>query len=390
MKTESFKKTKEELQEELEKNSKKIVISDERKRMAKVNQFENKLQRIFTFSMFPYIGLLFIILTFASNGTNIIPVESLLLITTGSSLGLGIIGEKIFDWKLKIKERFKSYKKAKKQHEIMEEEIKYAIELEKANNRNKAIKETMNSLRSNQLILDSLSNRYDISDKSVPQTIEESKKIVEDLSILLNKNYSELDRLSTQKVLHDKFWKIRTKGQSLVDIIESSLMGGLTALFYFDMPLIIMGITEVYTGTSFLPTLLYILAPPVAGIITSGGYMIKRNKDYIKAFNNLNKNTLPEKIKDPREEQLDINAKIKNKIEEISVVGFHLQEQKRIMESFEDNGTEKERKLEPERTKNTEHSQEDLIEFTDEDIFDGEELDSPKEKGRSFVLRRKQ
>ena len=120
MKTEDFKKTNEELQEEIKKNNKQIAVSDERTRMAKVNQFEYKFGTTLGFSMVPYFVEIILFTIFTSNGTmasitNTIPVESLPLIITGSSLGIGTIGRKILEWKFKIKERFKSFTTAKTQ-----------------------------------------------------------------------------------------------------------------------------------------------------------------------------------------------------------------------------------------------------------------------------------
>ena len=410
MKTEDFNKTKDELQEAIKRNNQLIAVSDERTRMARVNQFENKFGTTLGFSMAPYLGIFVLFAILTSNGTmtsitNTIPVESLPLIITGSSLGIGTIGRKIIEWKFKTKERFKSFTTAKTQYEKIQEEIKYAVELEKANNRNKAIQETLNSLSSNQSILNSLSNRYDISDKNVPQTIEESKKIVDELSMILNDKYNELDVLTTQKVLHEKFWKVRTKGQSSTDIMIAAMMGGMLSMLYVDMPFIFMQMSETLTNFSFSSSLMGVFAPLVAGMAGISGYMIKRNKDYIRVFNNLNndlnENALPEKIKEAREEQQDIDAKIESKIREISIAEAQLQEQKRIMESFADNSEGKKKKLETsvskehtiEETRNDtifEYTKESLTAFMDEDIFAGAEiLPQIEEKGPSLTLKRK-
>lgn len=208
MKTEDLKKTSEELQEEIKKNNEQIAISDERTRMANVNQFEYKALTTLGFSMTPYLGLIILSAALTNNGamasiTSAILTESLPLIIVISSLDVGTIGRKILEWKFKTKERIKVFTKAKSQSEKFQEEVKYAVELEKAKNRNKAIQQTMDSLNSNQSILNSLSSRYDISDNTLPQTRKESQKRVEELSTLLN----------------EKFWKVRTKGQKVMDIM---------------------------------------------------------------------------------------------------------------------------------------------------------------------------
>lgn len=407
MKTEDLKKTNEELQEEIKKNNEQIAVSDERTRiaMANVNQFEYKVIETLKFSMLPYLGLVVLSTVLTKNGTmtsitSAIPAESLTLIISGSSLVVGNIGRKILEWKFKTKERFKSFTTTKSQSEKIQEEVKYAVELEKAKNRNKAIKQIMDSLNSNQSILNLLSSRYDINDKTLPQTREESQKRVEELSTLLKGKYNELDVLTTQKVLHEKFWRVRTKGEKLMEIMMVGMMGGMFTMAYGNMPIIIM--RDLLANS---PSLMSLFAPIIVGVVGVSGYMVKRNKDYEKTFNILNselgENALPDKIKEAYEEQQDIDSKIESKMREISIVGIRLQEQKRIMESFTDDSNKKEKTLESSVAK--EHTieetrkdtifgqnQEDLMTFMDEDIFDGKEIEPQiEEKGPSLVLRRK-
>lgn len=398
MKTEDFKKTIEDLQEEIKRNNEKIAVSDERTVMAKINQFEYKFGETLFFSTIYYLGLFALFTTFTSNGimasiTNTISVESLGLIITGSSLVIGTIGRKIFEWRFKTKERFKSFTTAKTQYEKILEEIKYAVELERANNRNKAIQKTIDSLSSNQSILNSLSNWYDINEKNVPQTIEESKKTVDKFSILLNEKYNELDVLTTQKVLHEWFWKIRTKGKPSIDIIVSAMMGGLLSMMYVNTPFIMMGISKTLTYNSLPSALMTCFAPLVAGITGVSVYMIKKNKDYMRVFNNLNNDlnekALPGKIKKPSEEKQDIDDKIESKIREISIAGAQLQEQKRIMESFAENNAEKEKILETLAAAKHIPSSEHLM-LLPEGIIGGAKINSQiKEKRPALVLRRK-
>jgi len=387
MKTEDLKIINDELKEEIKKNNKQITVSDERKRMAKVNQFEYKFFSALFFSILPYVGLFILFQIFTANDimaliTNTIPVKSLFYIIVGSSLGIGIIGTKILEWKFKVKERFKSFTKAKTEYGKIKEEIKYSIELEKANNRNRTIRETMDLLRSNQLILNSLHNIYD-NNINVSQNIEECKNIVDELSMLLNEKYKELDILTTQKVLHERFKNVRTKAQQTIDIIGASLMGGMLSLIYVDMPFIIMGISETLVYNSLPAALIATYTPYVIGIAGVSAYMIKRNKNYTKVFNSFNKNldenALPEKIKDPREEQLNIDAKIESKIREISIARAQLQEQKRIMESYAENDEKKEKEIETSLSK--EHTTEETLMMSEELLDETNEDSQIKENG---------
>lgn len=404
MKVEDFNKTNEELKAEIQKNNEQINISDERKRMSNANQFEYKAMATIAFSLFPYLGLLILVGVLTKNGimasiTGTIPAESFPFIMAGSSLFVGTIGRKILEWKFKTKERLKKFTTANTQSEKIQEEVKYTIELEKAKNRNKAIQQTMDSISSNQSILNSLSSRYDIDDSTISQTEEEVKKRVEDLSILLKNKFAELDVLTTQKILNEKFWRVRTKGQKVIDIIMSGMMGGFLTMMYGEMPILIV---RDYISSLGLMSL---FTPLIIGVAGVSGYMIKRNKDYMNVFNNLNnelgENSLPDKISEAYEEQQDIDSKIENKIREISIVESQLQEHKRIMESFPNGSDEKAQTIDStiskdhtieELEKDTilEYNQKDLMSFMDEDIFNGVKKEPQEEtKGPSLVLRRK-
>ena len=406
MKAEDFNKTINELQAEININNNQIDLSDERKRMANVNQFENKAIETFGFSILPYLGFVALFALLTKNGalssiTNTIPAESLPLIIVGSSLGIGTIGRKLLEWKFKTKERFKSFTTAKSQFEKLQEEVKYAVELEKAQNRNKAIEKTIDSLSSNQTILNSLSSRYDISDKNLPQTREESQQRVNELSTLLKEKYDELDILTTQKVLHERFWKVRLKSNKILDILIAGLSGGALTLIYGDMPLIILRDSLTYSSTS--SSLIVVFAPLIMGFVGISGYMVNRNNNYKKTFNILNSkmdhNALPYEIKDAYEEQQDINAKEERIIGDISAILIQLQEQKRIMESFvnesEENGKKLETSVAEEYRITIGHSREYLNPSMHEDnnVKEGpanvEEGPANVEEGPALVFRRK-
>lgn len=389
MKVEDFNKTSEELKVEIQNNNEQINISDERKRMANVNQFEYKVVETLGFSLLPYLGLLILSGVLTKNGImasliETVPAESFPFILVGSSLCAGTIGRKILEWKFKTKERLKAFTMAKTQTEKLEEEVKYTIELEKSKNRNKAIHQTMDSLSSNQSILNSLSSRYDINDRDLPQTEEDAKQRFENLSTLLKDKYTELDVLTTQKVLHEKFWRVRTKGQKVMDIIMSGMIGGFFTMMYGEMPILI--VRDYISSLS----LMSLFTPLIVGIAGVSGYMIKRNKDYMKVFNNLNnelgEDSLQDKINEAYEEQQDIDSKIETKIREISIVGSQLQEQKRIIESFSEDSDEKAQTIEiAKKGTMLGYSQEDLMSL-DESV---EKESGMETKGPSLVLRRK-
>ena len=148
MNNEVFEKSKKNLEELRKQNDNQILINDEKTKIACVNKFEYKVGKLLAISIIPYflILLLSAILTqFIGTAiiNNIFPATLI-----GSSLIIGTIGVKLFDKKYKPKERLKTFSNAKTQTEILEEEIYYQIEMEKAINRNKVLDEAKNLLNS--------------------------------------------------------------------------------------------------------------------------------------------------------------------------------------------------------------------------------------------------
>lgn len=344
MNIEEFEKSKKELLKAKEQNNKQISISDERTRMSKVNSFENKAITTFGLSMFGYLPIFLASSELIKNigvtaFTNVIPALSYPVIVIGSSFGVGTLISSLINKKFKTKERYKSFSTAKTKAEKLEEEIHYQIELEKANNRNKAIDETLKVMESNQAMLNRLSNRYDLNDKTAPQTKEEAETKANELSNIIKEQYDKLDILTTQKVLHDNFWRIRSKFQKGTDILAATMIAGMFTMFFTGFPL--MMVRDSITYSSSFASLASIFSPFVVGVIGAGGYMIKRNKGHKKVFNNLNsqlgENALEEvyeKFEGAYEEQQELARLIETQIRDISLAEVQLQETKISLDSF--------------------------------------------------------
>lgn len=341
---EDFEKSKKELEKAKEQNNEQIAISDERTEIANINQMEYKGITTLTFSILGYTVLLTTtaILTKslgASAITNIFPGFTYPIALIGSSLGIGTITRTLFDKKYQTKERLKAFSTAKTQAEKLEEEVHYQIELEKANNRNRAIDETIKVLNSNQTMLSRISSRYDLSDKTALQSKEEAEKKAEELSNIIKEQYDKLDILTTQKVLHDRFWRIRQKSQRRTEVMMTSMISGMFTMFFTAFPTLM--IKDIMPSGSLSASLAVPLAPLVAGVVGSSAYMLKRNKDYKEVFNNLNaqlgENALAENL-DKRfesafEEQKEIESLIESQIRDISLVEVQLQENKRYLDT---------------------------------------------------------
>lgn len=314
-------------------NDEQILINDERTRMAKVNQLDDKLGTVLTFAMFPYLGLTLGLLGLSnligiSTLASIIPPLSIPTILASYSLGIGIIGRILIDKKYKTKERFKAFTKAKTEAEKVEEEIYYQIELEKVNNRNQIVQQT----------IDFLDTLYSISsnEKRIAQSEEEVKQRLEDLSKILEQKYKELDVLTTQKVLSENFWRLRCKGQKGMDLTLVSMCGGMMTMMLHSIPLMIMREALTYNSVfaSFIPK----LVPLAIGAFGVGGYWIKRNKNRETALNNLNntlgENALPKKVTSTYDETQELKSMIERKICDISIAEIQLKEQQRVLETI--------------------------------------------------------
>lgn len=107
---------------------------------------------------------------------------------------------------------------------------------------------------------------------------------------------------------------------------------------YGELPILVLKDFIPSLSTAHLFTPFFVRATVVSG------YMVKRNKDYLNAFKNLNnelgKNSIPNRSKELDEEQQALNSKIENKIRKISIIILKLQEQKRFIESILENSTE--------------------------------------------------
>ena len=321
--------------------------------MSKVNSFENKLINTLGFSLITYLPILLASSLLVKNigfisFTNIISEFSYPVILFTSSYVFGSLINSLISKKYKIKERYKAFSNAKTKVEKLEEEVHYKIELEKVKNRNKVINETIKLLESDQAIINKISSRYDLKDKNLSQTKEEAERKVNELSNVIKKQYDKLDILTTQNVLHNYFWRIRSNIQKRLDIMITSMMTGLFAMIFTVLPF--MMIKDTLTYISLFTSLSTVFVPFIIGAVGTSLCMVKRNKYYKKVFDifnlKLGENALKEMyktIEGAYEEQEKIKSLIKNQIKDISLTKVQLQENKINLESnFSEENNKKE------------------------------------------------
>lgn len=341
MKIEDFEKTKDELNIQKKENDKRVSINNKKVKILQINQLDYKLQNIFAYSLLPYLGLILGVMGLSSliginTLSSVISPLIIPVILESCSLCIGVIGTNLMYKKYKIKEKYNSFSKSKTEAEKVEEEISYQIELEKANNRSKILEQAISSLDSKEALLRSFSSEYDINEKNVSQTEEQTKKRLDELSEIVEQKYKELDVLTTQKVLSKNFWKLRCKDSKRIDLMVAFMIGGFMTMLINVAPLMV--IREALTYNSAFATFAVTLAPFVIGAVGVGGYWIKKNKNREIAFNKLNntlgEKSLPEKREDIYNETQNLESMIESKINDISIAEIQLRKQRRTLENI--------------------------------------------------------
>lgn len=327
-----------ELENKKEYNYQQALINDEKRRMAQVNTFEYKTMENLFFSALAYF-VLFILtsILYKILGpiviTSALPGIALPATLIGCSLAIGTLSKNLLHKKYNLKNRLKSFSKATNNKEILEEEIYYQIESEKAMNRVKALDYTINNLKKISLNEDELKNN-------------------DNISFILDEEYDTLDILTTKKVLHNNFWKTRDKSEKIMNTFRNSIIIGIIAFIFANIPSTLFG--------ALFTNLLIPISPLIIGTTAGFVYMLKRNNTYKKMFNKFNstlneyalKEDLNSKTQDALSEKELLNHLIATQIKKISFLEAKKQElnnNSNIFENKEEKVNAKSNKLE-ERT----------------------------------------
>lgn len=330
-----FEELKKELESEAVENNNRIKLCDDRMRIANANSFEYKATNILGFSLLGYL-IVFLLSSIIFKNLSI-PVLAYQTMVITSSIGLGTLFTNSLFKKYEIKERLKMFSESKTDIEKLQEEVNYQIESEKACNRNKVIKETLDTINSTESMVNELSNKYDITEKYSSKSKDEIEKSIEEISNLIKEKYIELDILSTKKTLHDKFWKIRSKFDKNANLIAYSLIAGVFASGIIGIPFITFN--SIAAGSTILARTLSVFWPLVIGSMGTFVYFLQRNKDYEKVFNYYNSQledeALPDtfgKNYDASDENSEIKALIEKQVRDISTAIIKLNDEKEALE----------------------------------------------------------
>lgn len=310
------------IKKQIDENNKKLDLYDERVRMAKVNQRGYKFFMSFVFSLTAYLGINLACLGLTMNGHSIllgnIIDEFLPFFIVGGSFAIGDIVRRIFYKKNKLNKRFKAFSSAKSEEAIMEEEIKYSWEFEKTKNRNNVLYK-LNSF------LNSYGNITFSRDKDT------LKKEMENMEIILQKKYDELDKLSLKEVLCGKIKKDFWSSKKVIDSILKSFMGGIFALMAVMAPALVLEIT--FGKIAFFLTF-FIGFSGTFGYLKESDKVSKKIKEKFNAF--LGEDKVSESEIDIVG-YLSVRQGVKDKINDIVIGEREYHQMKRMQQTTENN-----------------------------------------------------
>ena len=376
-----------EIKNDIEKEFSKICdYSNDCKNKQKVldaNTNDSKFTKIGTIGILSLRPFLFIVYPVTAG-------LSLRFLTTwgvayASSLAIGYVGQFIIT--SISKRKMKKFTSAKKNSDIVEEKMHYEMEMCKSKNREEALHLMYMNIECIQRSLgDDFIEYY--QNKYENLTPEDLKRRKEMLSKAYEERMEQLDVLTSQAYLKDRIH--RSKRERVGNIIIYALMISLLISFLIGLPL--MG-ESINAGIEDMGRLFAISFSP-ALVVTplSLLYFIKRDKDFMKAFHNLNQslgeNALSEEPNIEYENKL--KYMISSKLSEIVKLGVELKEigyaiEKTNVETSTDIKSKEEMSFQdrPEKHMSCDDNEEEYGKVLNRPFLDGEE------KGPKLVHKRK-
>ena len=292
-----------------------------------------------------------------------LPLTVSMGVALASSIAIGYAGQAIIT--SRSKKKMKEFTDAKTNADILEEMMHYEMEIDKSENKQETLRKMYKSIESRQQILSDYSSEFYQIDKYAELTPEVLKQRREMLTKAYNERMEQLDVLTSQAYLKNKFKSHRKKRERIENIISSALMTSLPFCLIIGMPLSVelMRNVTLETMAEFGKIMALCFSPTLVVTPLSMPYFIKNNKDFMNAFNNLNQslgeNALSEKPNVEYENELDYM--ISTKIGEIVELGMELKEigyaiEKRSIETTTES-----------KDKSKEKTWEDLM-YTEEEI----------------------
>lgn len=199
----------EEFKKQKEENNKKIILFDERMKIAYLSSAKYSREITMFFGAIGYFLLFSIFFGLNIAGINLIQTNLSVicfpLLITSSSLIIGTIAKKIFFKKKRYNDKLKRFSNAKTETEKREEEISNTIKRNKLIVKNDIFDLVINKLEHKQDVLKEVSKQYNLTNKQDVQNKEEIQKKIITLSNDIINKYKKLDILIHQNNIYGIF-----------------------------------------------------------------------------------------------------------------------------------------------------------------------------------------
>ncbi len=303
---------------------------ENKQKILKNNTKDSKFQKIGIIGLFSILPSIFtsIGLTIPVAAGLSLPMTTAMGVALASSIAMGYIGQEIIT--AKSKRMMKKFSSAKTNADILEEMMQYEMEIDKSENKKEVLRKLYKSIEGKQQLLNDYSDEFYQIDKYANLTLEDLKKRQEMLSKAYEDRMQQLDVLTSQEYLKNKFRTHRKMNERIESIISSSLLMSLPFCLIIGMPLtfeLLKNIT-IETFADFGKYIAMCFSPTLVVAPLSLPYFIKRENDFTDAFNNLNQslgeNALSEQPSNEYENELE--NLISTKLCEIVELGMELRE----------------------------------------------------------------
>lgn len=257
-----------------------------------------------------------------------LPLTALGCVGLTSSIAIGCAGQAIITFV--SKKEMKKFTDAKTNADILEEMMYYEMEIDKSKNKKEVLRKMYEKIESKQQILSDYSSEFYQIDKYAKLSPEALRKRQEMLTKAYNEQMEQLDVLTSQAYLKDKFKSHRKKSERIENIISSVLKGSLPSYLLIGLPfsLELMGSANLESMVNFVKFYALFFSPTLVVAPLSMPYFIKRNKGVMNAFNNLNQSLGENSLsaKPNVEYENELNYMIFTKIGEIVELGMEKEE----------------------------------------------------------------
>lgn len=326
----NLKEIKERLEEEYNKIREKINKLNKKIWLIDRNSFENKTMISGYFAIILWAISFFFIPKIAELA--IIPLNLITPLLIVSSILIGTTVTEVLNKKLKIKQQFRKFSKAKTQKEIMEESIRYDIEKGKLESANKILEKISDNLIAKENLVNSLSS-YNITEKYEDnRTKQEISSNIEDINDVLTQKQQKLEIAATKCVLKDRFHNITDKYGFLNTILFSAIVA-VMSMVICTFPII--HIHQMSETVQIETSLLEIFTPAIIGELASAIYFIKKRINQIALFKKCNEelgeDALPRYSTYEENQQLDIE--LENIINDIYTIRLELETEKQKLKN---------------------------------------------------------